>query len=429
MKKLTTALTAATCSLLGTSPLLAASNTDSDGFEFDSTILLYSETDRVSAIEPVLSARKQFGEDQFLNLKFVFDALTGSSANGATAAAKSQTITKPSGNSVFVTDANKTPLDPSFRDTRVAISASWEQPFSRLTKATFGGNISKEFDYQSISANASVSHEFNKKNTTLSYGLSIASDTITPVGDTPVPLSVLALANDPATPDKNGNSETKTTTDLLLGVSQILSRSTIMQFNYSLGKSSGYHTDPYKILSVVDGTTGDNLAGPGSMDLFLHESRPDDRSKQSVYWQTKHHFKEDVVDVSYRYFWDDWGIKSHTVDFRYRFQFAESSSYLEPHLRFYSQDAADFFHHSLVDGQPTPQYATADYRLGELDTTTIGIKYGKTLANNQEFSMRLEFISQEGNSHPDDAIGSQRSQDLAPTVEALVIQASYSFTF
>ncbi len=412
-----TALATASYSLLAVSPGVNAGEVSNDSaWEFASTALFYSETDRVVAFEPVISARKEYGEDEFLNLKLVFDSLTGSSPNGATASANAQTITKPSGNSVFETAANKTPLDPSFRDTRVALSASWEQPLTRLTKMTFGGNFSNEFDYQSVSANTSVSHDFNKRNTTLNYGISFASDTLTPVGDVPLPLSELASPG-----DKGANSDTRTTVDFLLGVSQVISRRTIMQFNYSIGNSSGYHTDPYKILSVIDNN--------GNTVRYLHEARPEDRAKQSVYWQTKHHFDNDIVDVSYRYFWDDWGIKSHTVDFRYRWRFLDSKSYLEPHVRFYTQTAADFYTHSLVDGAAIPAFASADYRLGEFDGTTIGIKYGRALSKGHEFSIRAEFLSQQGNSNPSDAIGSQTTQDLFPTIEAIIVQASYSFSF
>ncbi len=423
---LTAALATATYSLLAVAPGANAAETEDDAaWELDSTVLLYSETDRVSAVEPVISARKEFGEDEFLTLKLVFDSLTGSSPNGASASANPQTITKASGNSTFDTAANETPLDPSFRDTRVAISGSWQQPLTRLTKISFGGNFSNEFDYQSISANTSVSHDFNQRNTTLNYGISFATDTITPVGDVPIPLTEVTDPDEPKI-DRGANSDTRTTIDFLIGVTQVISRRTIMQLNYSLGDSSGYHTDPYKIISVIDSTPG---ATQGDTIRYLHEGRPEDRKKQSFYWQTKHHFDEDIVDVSYRYFWDDWGIESHTIDFRYRWRFLDSKSYLEPHLRFYTQTAADFYAHSLVDGAATPAYTSADYRLGEFDGTTIGIKYGRALSKGREFSIRAEFLSQQGNSSPSDAIGSQTTQDLFPTVEAIVVQASYSFNF
>ena len=57
--KVSIALATATCSLLGiTSTNVAAEGSESGEWEFDSTVMFYSEKDRVSALEPVISARK-----------------------------------------------------------------------------------------------------------------------------------------------------------------------------------------------------------------------------------------------------------------------------------------------------------------------------------------------------------------------------------
>ncbi|PUB85500.1 MAG: hypothetical protein DBP01_14330, partial [gamma proteobacterium symbiont of Ctena orbiculata] len=72
-KKIRTALTAATCSLLG---IQGTDATAEEGeWDFDSAVLFYSEVDRVSAIEPVVTAKRDFGDERFLNLKLVFDSL------------------------------------------------------------------------------------------------------------------------------------------------------------------------------------------------------------------------------------------------------------------------------------------------------------------------------------------------------------------
>ena len=53
----------------------------------------------------------------------------------------------------------------------------------------------------------------------------------------------------------------RTSTDALVGVTQILSRRSLVELSYSYGKSDGYLTDPYKLLSVVDPVTGIPVAG------------------------------------------------------------------------------------------------------------------------------------------------------------------------
>ena len=98
-------------------------------------------------------------------------------------------------------------------------------------------------------------------------------------------------------------------------------------------------------------------------------------------------------------------------------------------MRFYTQNKADFYRSFLVQGQALPQFASADPRLGEFDATTFGIKYGKTLSNDREFSVRVEQYSQSGNQHPSEAVGQLKTQNLFPDLNALVVQFGYSFKF
>lgn len=198
-----------------------------------------------------------------------------------------------------------------------------------------------------------------------------------------------------------------------------------MQFNYSIGKSFGYLTDPYKIISLIEASPGTNQGQP--IDHYF-ERRPDSRTHHSLFWKTAYHLKGDVLHLSYRYFWDDWSIKSHTVDLQYRFELSERQ-YFAPHVRYYNQSAADFYHHSLRNDQTIPVYASADYRLGDLNTVTVGIKYSFTTGRSSKFSLRFEYMKQSGESYPSDAIGVLRSQDLFPDVNAVIAQLSYQVKF
>ena len=411
-------LAVATASLLGSvahSPSVQAAG----DWEVDTSLMYYSETDRVSLYEPVIRARKDLGNDSFLNMRLVVDTLTGSSANGAIPTSSAQTFTTPSGNSTYTTGANTVPLDSSFHDTRVAVSGEWERPMSANWRAIYGLNLSNEFDYQSIGVSATLNRDFNQKNSTLTLGVAYNADTVKPVGGAPVGLTSMPVF--PAVKATQGDSLSKDVYDILIGWTQVLGRKDLMQFNFNYGNESGYLSDPYKILSVVDGTTGDLIA----TDQYLFENRPDDRTRQALFWRWSHQFETDVLRVSYRYFWDDWGITSHTVDTHYRWELG-GGHYVEPHLRYYTQTAADFYHTSLVDGS-IPAYASADYRLADLTTTTFGLKYGVELSKDSEFSFRAEKITQQAD--PSVVIGNQASQDLLPDVEAIVLQFNYSLLF
>ena len=332
------------------------------------------------------------------------------------AGAQPQTFTRPSGRGSYVVRPGETPLDDSFHDTRFAGSASYAFPLGRLTRMTSGVYASTEHDYTSLGANLSLTRDFNKRNTTLSLGGSYFHDTISPEGGRPIPFASMAPAGDPQ-PRLDGDG-TKQVGDLVLGLTQVLNRATIAQLNYSLSHVSGYQTDPYKIVSLVDPVSGD----PTDQ---LFESRPDSRTKHIFYAQVKRHLGRDIVDGSYRFMIDDWGISSHTVDVNYRLRIP-GSWFVQPRVRFYHQTAADFHSIWLEDGQTLPSHATADYRLGEFNAWTVGGRFGLAVTESQEFVVRLEYYLQAGDSSPPGAPGALGDFDLFAGIDAWIVNVGYT---
>jgi hypothetical protein len=418
-------LAAATCALLGPGAPATVIAQELTPWDIDTALLYYGESDgRVRDFSLNAIASKELREDSFLNLTLAYDSLTGASPTGAMPSTTPQTFTRPSGNGSYTVVPGDTPLDDTFLDTRTALSASWKWPLARLATVDVGASVSDEYDYTHTGLNASIARDFNNRNTTLSFGLAVANDTIDPVGGSPVPLSLMLGEGDLS--NKRGD-QSKDVFDFLVGVTQVLSRHAIVQVNYSLSESDGYLTDPYKILSVVDPLTGLPASGPpgSGLDRFVYESRPDTRDKQSLFGLFKRDFNGDVFDVSYRYMTDDWGIDSHTIDLHYRWQL-DGGKYLQPHLRFYSQNAADFYETVLLDGQPLPPFASADYRLGDFDAVTLGIKFGRETRRG-ELSSRLEIYQQTGEPKPGSRFGALAGLDLYPDLSAVIGQVSYKF--
>jgi hypothetical protein len=124
---------------------------------------------------------------------------------------------------------------------------------------------------------------------------------------------------------------------------------------------------------------------------------------------------------------DDWGVQSQTAEARYRWNINDRS-YLEPHLRWYTQSAADFYRTVLFAGDTLPEFATADYRLADLDAYTIGAKYGLR-TNKGEFSVRLEYYQQSPTESPRSAVGDLAAFDLTPDMKAVIVQFGYQFDF
>jgi hypothetical protein len=450
--RLRSALAAASCGLLGIAPVASADG--SDPMQVDGALLYYAEKNRVDVTELAAIATQTLDEGETVSVAPTIDAITGASPTGATSTDKPQTM----GNDTV--PANTLPVK-HFSDRRYAVAISWQQPLDRMTNSVLGAEASVEHDYNSVGVNASVSRDYNNKLTTLSGGLSASFDTVLPSsGIVPQGLATLGSSSSAAitTPAASrpffedtltttiphaitsasgvviggGSSGTggsvgdatarqskdKQVIDGIIGLTQVVNRRTLMQFNYNLGVSNGYLTDPYKIISMIDGSSGETVG-------YITEQRPGTRLRQSLYWKTVLHLPEDVIHLSYRYFWDDWGIRSNTVDLHYHFDLGHGY-YLEPQARYYTQTAADFYHHSLVDGAPLPDNASADYRLAAMSSYTYGLKFAVPLGKDGEFNARATYMKQTGDSHPADAIGVQRSQDLYPGLEAMTYQLGLS---
>jgi hypothetical protein len=384
--------------------------------EIDAAVLGYTEPERVSALEAATNVRHTFAGGQALGMRLVYDALTGASASGATPASEIQTFTRPSGKGSYEIAPGETPLDDTFRDTRVAVSGSYSQPLGRLTTWTAGLYGSTEHDYTSLGVNTSFDRDFNKRNTTLTLRASYFDDTISPEGGRPDPFAAMAPAGQ-AQPRLAGDGS-KQVADLGAGVTQVLDRRTLLHLSYTFSQVDGYQTDPYKVLSEVDPVTGEP-------DAYVFERRPGQRTKHLVYGRLARNLGRDDVRLSYRLMTDDWDITSHTLELHYRWNLG-SGQYVEPHVRWYTQTAADFYRRFLVSGEAQPEYASADYRLGDMDAWTVGLTWGRPLGEGRRLTLRFEYYAQTGDGQPAEAFGVLRDYDLFPTVDAFIVQAGYA---
>lgn len=440
------ALAAASCALLGT-PAKAQ-----EDWQFDTALLYYAESDdRVKATEGIFAAKKAFDYGEFLDLKVTIDVLTGASPTGAVPQPTIQTYTRPSGRGAYQTPAGNLPLDDTFKDTRLQLNGQWTQPWGENYTVSSGLHFSREYDYTAMGFNATLAKELFDKNTTLSAGLSYSRDTISPEGGRPIPMISVSNTGDinytedkrsigqsqkPIDPYANALSDDeyevhpdhvktrqpgdgeKDIVDLLFGWTQVINRRMLLQFNYSLSRSDGYQTDPFKMLSVVD--------TDGLSQRHVYENRPQERTKHSFYWQTKYHFDQVIADVSYRYMLDDWEINSHTIDTRFRIPFGEGH-YIEPHVRYYRQQAAEFYQPFINQSDPLPTYASADYRIGAFDAITIGAKYGMKLPSGNSFAVRLEYYNQSSDNQGFTLPGVLNDYSLDPSISAVILQLSYSY--
>ncbi|MFK7890866.1 MAG: DUF3570 domain-containing protein [Granulosicoccus sp.] len=425
-------LASATCALLA-APCAQAENPHEIGdWDVSSAFLFYREPDRVQALEPVISATRSLDTDESISFKLTLDTLTGASGSGAVPSKVPQTFTRPSGVGSYVTPVNTHPLDDTFKDTRVALAATWTRPSFWGTESELGFNVSNEYDYLSLGASASFAKSLSENNTTFSTGFAVASDTIEPVGGAPIAFARMQAPGE--TQSRESESKDKTMFDVIAGFTQVVDVNSLFQLNYAVSASDGYLNDPYKVVSIVDPVTGapvfDSAQQP-DLPNVVFENRPDARTKHSVYGQYKRYLQGsgDILDTSYRFMLDDWGIRSHTLELKYR-KTLPQRRFLQPRIRLYQQGAADFYTPFFLSGTEPgagedSQYASADYRLGDFTGYTLGMEYGRVNQRNS-WSIGVEYYLQSG-SEPAGKIGDLLELELYPDVDALMFRLLYDF--
>lgn len=422
-KRIDPRLSSACCALLGIpGTLLAIDNDptrhDSEPWLMNIALANYIEHERNTGIELIVDGQRAIDEDS-INVRAEIDVITGATPNGATASNVPQTFTMSSGIGSYSVAAGELPADDTHMDTRLGLNLLYSDVASDSLTLDYRSYLSMEFDYFSLGAGFALKKDINQHNTALLFAYDVEYNRVHPVGNIPIPFASMQA---PGAPQPRGiASTTKRVAGFTLGINQNLSRTSLLQLKYANSEASGYLTDPYKILSVIESPSGRTLD-------YIFEYRPGSRRMQSVYLTNKTYLAGDVLHLSYRYYWDEWDIRSNTVDVRYQIQLDERK-FIQPKFRYYTQSAADFFYHSLPNNTAMPTFASADFRMAAFDAYTVGFRYGISGSENQEHSISVDYYTQIGESHPDDAIGLQKEQDLFPTLQTLVIFYNYAFTW
>ncbi len=392
-----------------------------EDWSVDSALAYYHEDGRIEAIEPVVDLAKVFADGQALHFNVTFDALSGASPNGALTSRTAQTFASPSGKPKheYTTAPGQLPVDPDYHDDRIAVGGNWAVPFTRVDQVSVGGKLSAEDDFFSATVNASIAHDFNEKNTTLSLGIDNEFDSIHPIGGAPVPGSDYALA------EKQIGGKTKNGAGVLLGVTQVMARIWLSEFNVSIDRFHGYLNDPYKFTSIVNG------AG-GTMG-YEYESRPDQRTRKSAYWENRVAWSSQVSSaLSLRYMSDDWGVRSDTALLHLRWTLPNRDRYVEPTIRWYRQTAADFYMPLILNTEkPAAGYESSDSRLGAFHALTYGVKYSQKLPGlgsrpESEISIRAQYYQQTF-AEPALVPGALQGLDLNPGLKAVLVQIGWRF--
>ncbi len=329
-------------------------------------VLQYNENDnRVSVTAPSIMINKDFGTDYTLNASFVADAVSGASptyydaSSGASAYARNKNVN--------VSDIKYDNI--TFSEKRIAGGALFTSRFANRDELRVGANGSSEDDFDSGSGSLEYMHWLDSsKNSAITLGGSYQYNEIT------------ARCVDRVGCDaSSGASEVKTSTaiNVQLGVSHNINPQSYVDIAAFYIADDGYLTDSY--LNVVrnnDGITAD----------VVGEKRPDTRSAYGGILKYVNAITDrTTLHLSYRYYWDDWSIRSHTVDSDLYYELGSDWTF-KLGLRNYRQSAADFYN-SSDNFFSNELYASSDYRLSDFSAWTYksNVDYKVT----KEFSMNL----------------------------------------
>lgn len=248
------------------------------------------------------------------------------------------------------------------------LAYEWEEAAVEL-----GGGLSLENDYESRFGNIGGRMDFNKKLTTVNLNLSYTnSDTKALLDHEATPYiyetsggftnynpthasSQLERSGVLNANTLQGNREDVGT---VLGLTQVLNKHALIKANLGYTYSNGYLANPYKAVTTVFVDPTQKPSAIGTLNgtvLALLEKRPDERNQWTAGLGYIH--SVDMLDaalhVDYQFFHDDWGINAHTFEVKWA-QSLPDDWMVTPRIRYYSQDAADFYHPFLVTQQATP---------------------------------------------------------------------------
>ena len=284
----------------------------------------YYDGGGVTVSGPALLVRKSIGESVSVSARYYADAVSSASID-------------------VVTQASP------YKDKRNEYGAGIDY-LRGNTLVGFSYTTSKENDYLADTINVSVAHEIFGGMTTVNLGYAQGDDTVKRV-DTDFEDHV----------DRY---------NYRLGVSQVLTKRWVMSLDYESVLDSGYLQNPYRY-AVVQG-------------VFTEESYPRTRDSNTVTLRSQYGLGTvdsrltSSLTAYYRYFWDTWDIRAHTLELGYQLRGAMLGAdhwIAGVRYRYYAQNAASFYSDNFATQM---QYMARDKELSTFHSHLAGVSLTHT---------------------------------------------------
>jgi hypothetical protein len=326
--------------------------------QIDAKLLYYKESGgRTQVINPLVNVHQDLGDAWgTLDLLLAYDTISGASPTGGYPSV--DVTTSASGHT---TAGGSIPLS-AYKDQRKSVGLAWGRKVGS-NLPSIDVSYSKENDYTARSVGLSDAWTFAGGRGTLHGGVNFSSDIVAPV------------TNHLELPKKQQG--------YALGATWILTERDLFDVSTSLMKQSGYLDDPYKIVPV--GTPGNFVDIP--------EHRPDTRQRWAIVGKYGHYYLwGGALKATYRYYWDDWSVKAHTLELVYDHRLTEDWL-VSPTVRLYTQTAASFWANTLATKQ---EFMSADYRLAAFSSILGGLTVTHKMTESVDVNLGFTLQSQTG---------------------------------
>ncbi len=268
---------------------------------------------------PSILVRKSFGGNLSLNANYYLDSVSSASVDVVSMA------------SPYDEERTETSLAMDYLHNKTLMSLS-------LTR-------SDESDYQSETGSFSISHDMFGDLTTVSLGYSVGNDDI----------------------GRNGDSdfgETVKRQNYRVGVSQILTKDSILGIDLETITDEGYLNNPYRSYRFLDPLSANGFG-------FLPERYPSTRTSNALALRLKYYLPyRAALSGEYRFFNDTWGVDAHNFEIGYTHPL-QQDWLVDVHYRYYTQTAADFYS-DLFLRQNEQNFLARDKELSTFQSHTLG---------------------------------------------------------
>jgi len=257
----------------------------------------------------------------------------------------------------------------STNGTRIYPSVDWTVENAK-TQNTFGlgAYYSGEYNYQSIGGDAHFSIKTDNKNGEFSAKLQGYFDQVTLIYPSEFNPMLTNVNNsyggdghhNSGNDDDNGSSP-RETYSASLGYTQIIDPSLQIAFLADVVAQNGYLSLPFHRVYFSNGK--DTI-----------EKLPSSRYKLPVGFRLNYFMGDNIVfRTYYRYYLDNWGIRSNTANLEISYKVSPFFS-ISPFYRFYNQSAARYFA-PYEEHSPTDEYYTSNYEYAKFNSQFFGVGF------------------------------------------------------